>query len=75
MDSGVNAPAETNVDGEVKFDLVGDRPKTFEEIRGAIIDPSGIFKYIQINVKNMKTKEVKTIVRGYASCAFHADIL
>ena len=55
MDSGVNAPAETNVDGEVKFDLVGDRPKTFADIRGAIIDPSGIFKYIQIVVKNNKT--------------------
>ena len=75
--SGFNVPAETNQDsGEpVKFDLVGDRPKTFEDIRPAIIDPKGIFKYIQIIVKNTKTQETKTIVRGYASCAFHADIL
>ena len=56
VDSGLNVPAETQQDGEaVKFDLVGDRPKTFEDIRGAIIDASGIFKYIQIVVKNVKT--------------------
>ena len=75
MDSGLNAPAETQLDGEVKFDLVGDRPKAFDKIKGAIIDQSGVFKYIQIIVTNNKTKESKTVVRGYQSCAFHADIL
>ena len=52
-----------------------DKPKTFADIQDAIIDPKGIFKYIQIDITNRETNEKKTVVRGYASCGFHADIL
>lgn len=38
------------------------------------IDPSGKFKYILIRVRDPETKAEKYIVRGYRSCAYHADI-
>lgn len=41
------------------------------------IDPSGVFKYIliKLTVPNSDGKlEEKNIVRGYASCPYHADI-
>jgi hypothetical protein len=28
------------------------RPKTFDEIKGSILDKTGVFKYIQIDVHN-----------------------
>ena len=47
------------------FDITGDRPKTFADIKGAIIDTEGRFKYIQIVINNTETSESKTIVRAY----------
>lgn len=41
------------------------------------IDPNGVFKYIliKLTVPNTDGKlENKNIVRGYASCPYHADI-
>ena len=37
------------------------------------MDPSGVFKYIQINFKD--GDQEKVLVRGYASCSYHADVL
>ena len=42
------------IDNEVKIDdqdnqdiqIISHRPKTFEEIQDAILDPKGVFKYI-----------------------------
>ena len=51
------------------------RPKTFDEIKGSILDPTGVFKYIQIDVHNSKTDQTRKVVRGYKSCGYHADIL
>ena len=51
------------------------RPKKFSEIKGAILDTEGVFKYIQIDIKNQKTNESKVVIRGWRSSAFHADIL
>ncbi|XP_041975138.1 14 kDa phosphohistidine phosphatase-like [Aricia agestis] len=41
------------------------------------IDPSGVFKYILINVYDKEKNEAepqKVIVRGYKRCEYHADI-
>ncbi|XP_014223608.1 14 kDa phosphohistidine phosphatase-like [Trichogramma pretiosum] len=46
--------------------------KTVEDVD---IDPCGVYKYILIEVQEKKTKEKKNIVRGYARCEYHADIL
>ena len=51
------------------------KPTSFEEIKGAILDPSGVFKYIQIDIQVPETGQNRTVIRGYASCAYHADIL
>ena len=51
------------------------RPKTWDEIKNTIIDPEGVFKYIQINVHNSKSDLTRMVVRGYKSCDYHADIL
>ena len=55
INQAANAP-EDDVE-TLELGLVGDRPKTFEAIRGAILDPEGVFKYIQIVVNNTKTGE------------------
>ena len=39
----------------------------------AILDDSGIFKYIQIDIKSKQTKQTKSIVRGYKEAA-HSEI-
>lgn len=41
------------------------------------IDKSGVFKYILINVTDKSKQEESpvTIVRGYAHCNYHSDIL
>ena len=46
---------------------------TFDQIPAAILDNEGTFKYIQIDLK--EGDQHRTIVRGYASCGYHADIL
>ena len=47
-----------------------------ESLPACTLDPSGKFKYIQIILTDKLNPTVtRTIVRGYASCAFHADIL
>ena len=52
-----------------------DRPKTFEEIKSAVIDDEGTFKYIQINFTDNVLNKSRTVVRGYKSCGYHADVL
>lgn len=40
------------------------------------IDPEGVFKYIQIEVKDKEDPAKKRLlVRGYKDCDYHADIL
>lgn len=40
------------------------------------IDPSGVYKYILIQVKeNGKNGAMKNIVRGYARCDYHCEYL
>lgn len=47
-----------------------------ENLKEAIIDSSGKFKYIQINITDKTDPtQSKIIVRGYKSCSYHADIL
>ncbi|VDM08263.1 unnamed protein product [Wuchereria bancrofti] len=45
------------------------------DVPGAKIDPDGVFKYILIKVIEKATKKEKLIVRGYARCAYHGDVL
>ena len=52
-----------------------DGSKSFADIIGAMIDAEGRFKYIQIQIENKKTQESKTIVMGWNSCGYHADIM
>jgi len=37
------------------------------------LDQNGIFKYIQILIKNNYTGESKHVVRGFAKFKYHAD--
>jgi Janus/Ocnus family (Ocnus) len=48
-----------------------------EALSPVILDKNGVFKYIQIRVtpKTGADGEAFTVIRGYADCAFHADIL
>ena len=51
-----------------------NKPRTFEEVRDAVLDV-GTFKYIQIIMKDKKTGQEKTVVRGWSDCGYHADVL
>jgi hypothetical protein len=51
------------------------RPTKYDEIKGAILDKEGEFKYIQIFVKDTRTFKTKTVVRGYKNCDSHIEIL
>uniref|UniRef100_A0A914E2L7 Sex-regulated protein janus-B n=1 Tax=Acrobeloides nanus TaxID=290746 RepID=A0A914E2L7_9BILA len=44
-------------------------------VADVVIDPSGTFKYILIQATDPASKNSKLIVRGFASCGYHADIL
>lgn len=44
-----------------------------EKIPNVIIDSNGIFKYIQIYVRDIFTDESKYVIRGYKKHKFHAD--
>ncbi|XP_063725906.1 sex-regulated protein janus-A-like [Symsagittifera roscoffensis] len=46
-----------------------------DEIEDVEIDNEGKFKYILIKAKEKSTKLSKLLVRGYAECPYHADIL
>ena len=46
-----------------------------DEIEDVEIDNEGKFKYILIKAKEKSTKLSKLLVRGYADCPYHADIL
>ena len=40
------------------------------------MDPEGTFKYIQIRLREYSdSTKSRIVVRGYKSCAYHADIL
>ena len=52
-----------------------NRPTKYAEIKGAILDKEGDYKYIQIFIKDTKTFKTKTVVRGYKSCNSHIEIL
>uniref|UniRef100_A0A0R3RXP7 Sex-regulated protein janus-A n=1 Tax=Elaeophora elaphi TaxID=1147741 RepID=A0A0R3RXP7_9BILA len=45
------------------------------DVPSAKIDPDGVFKYILIKVIEKASMKEKLIVRGYARCAFHGDVL
>ena len=47
-----------------------------ESLKRVIIDSSGKFKYIQILVGDAHDASVEkiTLIRGYKSCAYHANI-
>ena len=44
-----------------------------DKIPNVILDPNGVFKYIQIFVRDKSTNESKNVVRGYQKFKFHAD--
>ncbi len=44
-----------------------------DRIPNVILDPNGVFKYIQIFVRNTTTNESKHVVRGYNKFKYHAD--
>ena len=48
---------------------------SLNKVKKAIIDPEGTFKYIQIYVEDLITKESVIAVRGYKGCEYHPDIL
>ncbi|GMT28069.1 hypothetical protein PFISCL1PPCAC_19366 [Pristionchus fissidentatus] len=49
--------------------------KTLGEIKDVDLDPSGVFKYIQVKVTDKSdASNSKIILRGYERCPFHADI-
>lgn len=48
---------------------------SLSKIPKADIDSEGVFKYIQINCKDLVTNESLIAIRGYNNCEFHPDIL
>uniref|UniRef100_A0A915Q0G1 Sex-regulated protein janus-B n=1 Tax=Setaria digitata TaxID=48799 RepID=A0A915Q0G1_9BILA len=46
-----------------------------DDVPDAKIDSNGVFKYILIKVTEKASRKEKLIVRGYAHCPFHGDIL
>jgi hypothetical protein len=44
-----------------------------DNIPNCIIDPKGVFKYIQIFVRSKFTDEKKYVVRGFKKYSFHAE--
>lgn len=44
------------------------------KIKNCLIDPDGIFKYIQIHLVENNSKDEKVVIRGYKSCNYHPDI-
>ena len=50
------------------------RPKTFDEIKGSILDGDGAFIYLIIDITNEESGRTKTIVRGYKDL-MHLQIL
>jgi hypothetical protein len=44
-----------------------------DKIPNVILDPHGVFKYIQISVKCLVSDESKSVVRGYKKYSYHAD--
>jgi len=44
-----------------------------EKIPNVKIDPNGIFKYIQIYVKNPFSGDSKYVIRGFKKYKFHLD--
>ena len=49
-------------------------PKSFDDIREAIIDGQGQFKFAQIEIINSETDETKMVIRGYEGLT-HPEIL
>jgi hypothetical protein len=50
------------------------RPKSFDEIKGSILDGDGAFIYLIIDITNEENGRTKTIVRGYKDL-MHLQIL
>jgi hypothetical protein len=44
-----------------------------DKIPSVKLDPNGIFKYIQILIKNKNSGESKHVVRGFGKFKYHAD--
>jgi phosphohistidine phosphatase len=44
-----------------------------DKIPNCILDPEGVFKYIQIYVKQTFSEDSKFVIRGYKKCHFHDD--
>ena len=38
------------------------------------IDPTGIFKYILIELRSESADDIKMLVRGYGVCNYHVDV-
>ena len=47
--------------------------KILDKIKDCIIDQDGVFKYIQVNIKDISTAETKCVVRGYLIHEYHSD--
>ena len=45
------------------------------KVHPVIMDPFGDYKYILIHIKNLQQMFTKTVIRGYAGCVKHTDIL
>jgi len=44
-----------------------------DKIKNSKIDQHGVFKYIQIYVRDIFTNEYKNVIRGYKKYKYHAD--
>ena len=51
-----------------------DNSQVLNKIENCIIDNQGVFKYIQINLRDTQTDNKKIIIRGTNKFKFHADI-
>ena len=56
---------------ENKIDGENEKSNLFYTIPNCIIDNNGVFKYIQIRLKNLDSKEERIIIRGWKDLEYH----
>ena len=49
------------------------KSKILDKIKDCIIDNDGVFKYIQVNIKDTSTLESLCVVRGHLIHEYHND--
>ena len=71
-DDGVTSVAPAQV---VDCGVISSSSVLASSVHEVVIDPSGIFKYIQIRVTGNNGVGERILIRGHTHCKYHDDIL